>query len=150
MISRTIALAPALVSIIGVLVVRLSSRARAPLLFLASVSPARECQETPLLARRNSSLVRPRIIARVNGSFFSMLRLVHTKLRVNDDFTCASRRDATPLSRSARRNLSRLVPKRRDRIAACRDIRVRANRAVRRYTPRDFLIMTDRQGWKKL
>lgn len=40
---------------------------------------ARECQETPLLAARNSSLVRPRIIARVNGSFFSMLWLVHTK-----------------------------------------------------------------------
>ena len=43
----------------------------------SSSYPARECQETPLLAARNSSLVRPRIITRVNGSFFSMLRLVH-------------------------------------------------------------------------
>jgi len=45
----------------------------------SSPCPARECQETPLLAVRNSSLVRPRIIARANGSFFSMLRLVHTE-----------------------------------------------------------------------
>lgn len=95
MISRTIALALALVSIIGVLVVRLSSPP--PTLLPLDLTShysflARECQETPLLAARNSSLVRPRIIARVNGSFFSMLRLVHTKHDIsqanNGFFTC--------------------------------------------------------------
>lgn len=70
-ISRTIALALAilaLLSIMGVLAVRLAR------LFLA-VSVSREgVPGNAAISRRNFSLVRPRIIARVNGSFFSMLR----------------------------------------------------------------------------
>lgn len=80
--------------------------------------PARECQETPLLAARNSSLVRPRIIARVNGSFFSMLRLVHTEYVASQRrfHMCAAIVSFVSLARY----LSRPIPTKRARTSPIR------------------------------
>lgn len=93
--------------------------------------PARECQETPLLAARNSSLVHPRIIARVNGSFFSMLRLVHTEYVASQRqfHMCATIVSFVCLARY----LSRLIPKKRARTSRrC---------AILRFTPSNYKIL---------